>query len=147
VCAHQGIRTQDFFYAHTLLIPTTERIPFIIGVGNTYKHLVVAASTQVFFALIFFHKTDRITNLKRLVASVALLDFILIELYVDGAVNIVCYDKFSDFRADIVHVTPFLCLYQLQVFWTQYTLPSKFFLNLFNTFCIFKKQKRAKNHN
>jgi hypothetical protein len=129
VCARTKVYAhKTFFYAHTLLIPATERIPFIIGVGNTYEHLVVAASTQVFFALIFFHETDRITNHKRLVASVALLDFILIELCVDGAVNIVYYDKLSDFRADIVHVALLFCLYQLQVFWTQYTLPDQVFL-------------------
>jgi hypothetical protein len=73
-----------------------------------------------------FHETDGITNLKRFGASVALLDFTLIELCVDGAVNIVRYDKLSDFGADIVHVTLLLCLHQLQVFLAQCTLPAKF---------------------
>jgi hypothetical protein len=107
------------FCAYTLLIPATESVLLLIGVRDTYKHLVVAASTQVFFILILFHETDWITNLERLVASFTLLDFILIKLCVDGAVNIVCYDKLFDFRDDIVRVTLLLCLYQLQVFWTQ----------------------------
>ena len=100
---------------HCPLIPSIGNILLSIGVGDTYEHLVVAASTQVFFVLLVFHETDGITNSKQLAASVTLLDFFLIELCVDGAVNIVLYDKLSDFRADIVPVTLLLCLYQLQV--------------------------------
>ena len=61
------------------------------------------------------HETDRITNSERLAAFVTLLGFFLVELCVDGAVNIVLCDKLSDFRADIVFVTFLLFLYQLQV--------------------------------
>jgi hypothetical protein len=90
-----------------------------------------------------FHETDGITNLKQLVASVALLDFIL-EFCVDGAVNIVRYDKFSDFRADIVPVTLLLCLISFRFFGLNVLYPPKFFLNLFNIFRVFNNQKRAK---
>ena len=65
--------------------------------------------------LLVFHETDGITNSKQIAASVTLLDFCLVELCVDGAVNIVLYDRLSDFRADIVSVTLLLYLYQLQV--------------------------------
>ena len=82
----------------------------------------------MFFVLIVFHETDGITNSKRLVASVTLLDFIFIEFCVDGAVNIVLYDELSYFRADIVLVTLLLCIYKLDVFLTQCTLPSQVFL-------------------
>jgi hypothetical protein len=112
----------------SLLIPAVESILLLIGVGNTNENLVVAASTQVSFVFIVFHETDRITNFKQIVASVTLLDFFLIEFCVDGTVNIVLYDKLSDFRADIVYVALLLCLYQLQVFLTQCTLPAQVFL-------------------
>ena len=99
----------------SLLIPSIGNVLFFIGVGDTYEHLVVAASTQVFFALILFYETDGITNSEWLAASVTLLDSVLMELCVDGAVNIVFHDELSDFRGDIVSVTLLLCLYQLQV--------------------------------
>jgi hypothetical protein len=72
-----------------------------------------------------FHETNWITNPKQLITSVTLFDYFLMELGVDGTVNIVCYNKLSNFRADIAHVTLLLCLYQLRVFLIQYTLRSK----------------------
>jgi len=97
------------------LVPGIGNILFFIGVGDAYEHLVVAASAQVFFVLLVFHETDWITDSEWLAASAALLDFVLMELCVDGAVNIVFHDELSDFRGDIVSVTLLLCLYQLQV--------------------------------
>ena len=60
-----------------------------------------------------FYETDWITDSEWLAASVTLLDFVLMELCVDGAVNVVFDDELSDFRADVVSVTFLLCLYQL----------------------------------
>jgi len=124
-----SLAAEEFIHAFLVnLIPTIENILLFIGVRDTYEHLVVAASTQVFFVLIVFHETDGITNFKQLAASVTLLDFILMLLCVDGAVNIVLYDELSDFRADIVLVTLLLCLHYLRVFLIQCRLPSSVFL-------------------